>query len=686
MKNKMKLLRSVVALLAVVMLVGTTYVSAAPKRLQGGDRYETAVEISRAGWPETSKIAVLAYGEAFPDALCAGPLASVLNAPILLTGKNALDPRTKAELERLNTEVVHIVGGTGVVSTAVENQLADMGIKCNRIAGADRYETSKEIAWYIHTVIHAPAGEVFVVNGEDFPDAVSVSPIAAKGGSPIILACPFDIPAYDDYIKEFIEYDMFDDASVYIVGGSDTVKDRVVHLFPQYVRIQGADAYQRNAAFINYFADRIDFTKPFFATGETFPDALAGSALAVSFPTEKTSPIILAGKTLSIYTKGLIKDRLSPESQITVLGGPGALSDSTLLSIVNTIGGIDVEEIEEEEELEVEEISTENTIQQIRDKWNQYKPSFSGNPYIEAPVVSATHKAGILAPGLIEDGVNMANFVRFLAGLPDDLAADEALNTQAQHGAVLLAHIGYLDHTPAKPADMDESFYKTGYKSTSTSNISFAAMSGSGEDLRLSPGGYLSLSESVRSYMSDSDDYNVDRVGHRRWIINPELKKTGFGFAHKTSVEGGWSMLSRFSPMQAFDTSRTEKVDYDHVKWPNNGYFPAEFFAGDDAWSISFNPEKYSAPQLSQVGVELKRQSDNKVWILDKSDNQIVNGQEYFNINNDGYGIPYCIIFRPNGLESYNNGDVYDVKITGIKDKKGSSTVIQYQVKFFNVE
>jgi len=54
-------------------------------RIYGADRYKTAVEISKAFKSNLNKdvdTIVLASGEDYPDALCAGPLASSKNAPI----------------------------------------------------------------------------------------------------------------------------------------------------------------------------------------------------------------------------------------------------------------------------------------------------------------------------------------------------------------------------------------------------------------------------------------------------------------------------------------------------------------------------------------------------------------------------------------------------------------------------
>lgn len=58
-----------------------------------------SVEVSRATFaPGTAGAVVLTRADQFPDALAGTPLAVALKAPLLLTGSDALDPRTEAEL------------------------------------------------------------------------------------------------------------------------------------------------------------------------------------------------------------------------------------------------------------------------------------------------------------------------------------------------------------------------------------------------------------------------------------------------------------------------------------------------------------------------------------------------------------------------------------------------------------
>jgi putative cell wall-binding protein len=70
--------------------------SADTDRISGADRYKTAVAISQKGW-EKADYAVLARGDNFADALCAGPLAYKYGGPILLTEPGKLNADTKSD-------------------------------------------------------------------------------------------------------------------------------------------------------------------------------------------------------------------------------------------------------------------------------------------------------------------------------------------------------------------------------------------------------------------------------------------------------------------------------------------------------------------------------------------------------------------------------------------------------------
>jgi uncharacterized protein YkwD len=301
-------------------------------------------------------------------------------------------------------------------------------------------------------------------------------------------------------------------------------------------------------------------------------------------------------------------------------------------------------------------------IAEIKAKWQQYKPKMVTKIFIETPSVIKPYRAGTLTPEFLTNGLNAFKFARYLAGLSENIIMTEELNDLGQHGAVVLAKIGHLTHTPSKPGDMDQVFYKRGYESTSTANIHWSSA------------GHGSLQEAVKGFCDDSDESNIDRLGHRRWMLNPKLGKTGFGYA--TSGAGS------FVPIQVFDQSNTEKIDMDYVLWPNKGYFPGSFFGTAQAWSVSLNPDSYNLSRCKPT-VKLICVSNRKEWVFTASDKN--KKGKYFNIEKTNFGFPYCIIFRPDGITSFLFNKKFKVEIGGLVDKSGKTQQLEYEVEFFTL-
>ncbi|MDQ7093215.1 cell wall-binding repeat-containing protein, partial [Desulfosporosinus sp. PR] len=180
-------------------------------RLAGIDRYETASQIARSGWSQ-SDYAILAFGGDYPDALSAAPLAKKFNAPILLTDTGSLPSTTKQALLDLQVKKVVIIGGTAVISQAVQSELQTMGLGTTRIYGNDRYATAVQVAQQVNS---KPA-TLFVVTGEDYPDALSVASIASMKQIPIILV-PYDV--MPDTVKSYLS--TLNVSKTYVVGDSD---------------------------------------------------------------------------------------------------------------------------------------------------------------------------------------------------------------------------------------------------------------------------------------------------------------------------------------------------------------------------------------------------------------------------------------------------------------------------------
>jgi putative cell wall-binding protein len=296
-----------------------------PERIFGADRYETSVAISQNGWNAVSDYAVIASGEDFGDALSAAPLAKKYNAPILLVSKDKLDNQSDAnnissELLRLKVKKVFLIGGNGSISENVEKVIKSKGIEIDRISGKNRYATSIEIAKRVGI-----DNGIVLTTGQDFADALSVAPIAASKGMPIIIVPKDQLTAE---IKDYVDSNNI--SKTYIMGGNDIISDEVSKEFKNVERIEGADEYQRNLGVLDKFAKDIHYDTVYLASRDGFADALSGSVLA----SLTSSPIILVNEKSQTEFQEYIKDKIKNIGQVNVLGGEGVIKTSLLENII----------------------------------------------------------------------------------------------------------------------------------------------------------------------------------------------------------------------------------------------------------------------------------------------------------------------------------------------------------------
>ena len=248
--------------------------------------------------------------------------------------------------------------------------------------------------------------------------------------------------------------------------------------------------------------------------------------------------------------------------------------------------------------------------------------------YEVEPSYSYPYSIGKIKGEVQQQAFNLLNSFRYITGIPSDVEIDPELATIAQYGALLNAANDKMDHTPKnKPSDMPQEFYEIGYKGTSSSNLCV---------------GGKTLIEAMLAWMDDTGDKEVGGVGHRRWLLNPKMKYTGFG------------LVGKYSAVYAFDQSR-ETSSYSSFSWPAQN-MPVEYFKSKTAWNVSFN----HPINIDNVNVTLVRRNDGKKWTFNNTSSNKV-----FMVDNTAYGLPGCIIFRPT-INSYNSGDIFDVVIDGI--------------------
>lgn len=209
----------------VVVLGGTSSISAATfgeiaalvnvptERRAGGNRFETAVQISKTF--ESADTVFIASGANFADALAGAPAAAAQGAPVLLVQQDGVPTEVLAEIERLGAKNAVILGGTSSVSNDAAGTLLSAGVSVERVAGENRYLTSAAVA----TRYAAETEISFFASGEGFADALSVASPAGVFGAPVLLV------SRETVLKEVI--DATDPVTAYIIGGEKTISDGV---------------------------------------------------------------------------------------------------------------------------------------------------------------------------------------------------------------------------------------------------------------------------------------------------------------------------------------------------------------------------------------------------------------------------------------------------------------------------
>jgi hypothetical protein len=292
------------------------------RRLGGTDREGTAVAVSQASFPAAGSAAsaVICREDQFSDALVGAPLAAAKNGPLLLTSSSNLDQATRDELTRVLPAhgTVYLLGGVNALSAVVATQVADLGYKVVRIAGADRYATAVAVA----SALGNPS-TVFEASGQTFADALSAAPAAAsQHGVVLLTAGATQSNATAAYLTAHA-------AVRYAVGGAAAKAD------PDAVAVFGSDRYATSAAVARaFFAQASSFA---VATGANFPDALAGGAYSAAH----SQPLLLVPSTTDVPepVEAYVATHAPAMTGADVLGGRAAVSDDVVEKLDTALAG-----------------------------------------------------------------------------------------------------------------------------------------------------------------------------------------------------------------------------------------------------------------------------------------------------------------------------------------------------------
>ncbi|CAN7371677.1 cell wall-binding repeat-containing protein [Knoellia sp. LjRoot47] len=306
--------------------------AAASLRIAGANRRAVAINTSMAFFDDgTANLAVVAGDQAEADALSSTPLAGEFNGPVLLTSQSALSAGVGSELDRVlaTGATIYVTGGPASVSTAVENQLRQLGHPVVRLGGANRYEVSVNIARRMDQLRGSHADTVMVAAGSAFADALAAGPAAVTRQAPVVLSNGSTLPAVT---KAYVDEVIAADGKAYGIGGTG---GRSVEGYPFEQRevISGADRYRVAANVADFFFSPSSTVG--IADGRNWPDAVSGGAAMALIG----QPILLNGGTsLHPATREHIRRIRSSADAVLTFGGAASVPESAVTTAVAVAG------------------------------------------------------------------------------------------------------------------------------------------------------------------------------------------------------------------------------------------------------------------------------------------------------------------------------------------------------------
>jgi putative cell wall-binding protein len=308
---------------------GTFSVGASADRLQGPSRYATGIKVAQAAYPGTVPVLYLSTGQNYPDALSAGPAAVHLGGPVLLVQPDTLSDDVKAAIAGFDPDEVIVLGASNSISTAVFDQVSELlpTSQVRRLEGNSRYATSRLVNQdaFLDRPGSAGADTVFIANGGNFPDALSAGPAAASVNGAVLLV---DGPSTAVPAETTALLSQLNPTRITIVGSAASVSLAIENqLRSQYpsvtiVRLGGANRYETSRLINSTYFSAVE-PRVFIATGEGYPDALAGSALAGSLgaPLYTTPRICIPESSFADMAR-------LRATRFTLLGGDPSLSSA----------------------------------------------------------------------------------------------------------------------------------------------------------------------------------------------------------------------------------------------------------------------------------------------------------------------------------------------------------------------
>ena len=306
---------------------------------------------------------VVALATNFPDALS----ATSLGYEILLTRTDSLPDSVREEILRIMPERIIVVGADKVVSQSVFKELEDIAQSvtaselktltgCNDLTSSAKLVYNPTVVrWYGNnrqltaleimkqSGFNSSTNTIIVATGNDFADALSIAPYAAKTHSPILLCSKGELneDAYDAIKK--LENKC---TQVIIVGASNVVSSNVMtrlsKMGKKVIRLYGYTRYETSAKIVEYEIKAdvgLSISHFSVATGKNFPDALVAGPVTAN----NGSVLLLTNEKTASWSDNIsilhkYRNEIASDYRFYIYGSEAAVSRKVENIILTAIG------------------------------------------------------------------------------------------------------------------------------------------------------------------------------------------------------------------------------------------------------------------------------------------------------------------------------------------------------------
>ena len=275
----------------------------------GSDRYDTAINITKQGFPDGVPALVLVAGDDYTEAVTAAPLAAAHKGAVLLVPPDGITDALAAEITRLSPLKVFLlgVGRPARVTDRLEDILSEPEIV--NLAGDDPFETAANVAEEMARKLGS-VERVVIVPSTGFADALAVGPLAAAKGWPVLLADEDGgLPRKTTSAIADLQVDSA------LVVGLETEVD-----LEEVERRLGDDSDQTAALVAAYAAEQgLSFSHTVIVAGDNFPEAL----VATPYIALERGMLLLATQgELPAETEALLEENLADVLRLDFIALP----------------------------------------------------------------------------------------------------------------------------------------------------------------------------------------------------------------------------------------------------------------------------------------------------------------------------------------------------------------------------